>query len=147
MNIPGLDLFDRLPLAVRHAIDQRCGVFESAWQAGRPVSVESILASASPAERPALLTELILLDIEYRTAQHDPPQLAEYLARFPDDASLVARLLDCSKHFLIRNPKRSCSARISPCSRRHSRNSPAMSSKRNSDAAGWGSSIARSTEH
>jgi len=98
MNIPGLDLFDRLPLAVRHAIDQRCGVFESAWQAGRPVSVESILASASPAERPALLTELILLDIEYRTAQHDPPQLAEYLARFPDDASLVARLLEAFPH-------------------------------------------------
>jgi eukaryotic-like serine/threonine-protein kinase len=75
---------DRLGLASQ-ALRQEavCHRFESAWRAGRRPTIEDQLAGVPEAERPALLRELILIEVELRQAAGESPTPEEYERRFP----------------------------------------------------------------
>jgi tetratricopeptide (TPR) repeat protein len=63
--------------------DQECDRYEAAWIAGQRPRIEDHLAAVSEAEQPALLCELILLEIDYRHLAGERPHADEFLARFP----------------------------------------------------------------
>jgi RNA polymerase sigma factor (sigma-70 family) len=70
-------------------IDRACDRFEAAWKAGAGPRIEDYLGDAADLERAALLEQLLLLDLDYRTRQGQTPDVAEYCARFPDLAAQV----------------------------------------------------------
>src|SRR5262249_56891412 len=57
---------DSLSLSAERRLDGVCLRFEAAWQAGRRPDIESLLNDVPPGDRPALLRELIALDLVYR---------------------------------------------------------------------------------
>jgi WD40 repeat protein/tRNA A-37 threonylcarbamoyl transferase component Bud32 len=69
------------------AIDVACTRFEAAWLAvpngGLRPGIEDHLGAVAEAERPALLAELILLDLYYRLRAGEPPRPEDYQGRFP----------------------------------------------------------------
>jgi serine/threonine protein kinase len=76
-----------LPLSVARVLDRICDRFEQAWQAAaagaaRP-RLEDYVAEVAEELRPALLRELIPLEIEYRRDQGEEPSAGEYQRRFP----------------------------------------------------------------
>jgi WD40 repeat protein/serine/threonine protein kinase len=83
MNSPqssgGPDLSETL---MRRA-DQECDRFEAAWKAEERPRIEDHLAAVPEPERPALLAELVLLEIDYRRLAGEHPQADEFLERFP----------------------------------------------------------------
>lgn len=96
---------EKLPVAALERIDDICIVFENAWRRGESPSIEATLAQAqsgdkhateSPAERAALLAELITLDIDYRVRQNEQPDAEEYRERFPDDLKLIQNAFDAT---------------------------------------------------
>jgi hypothetical protein len=70
-------------------LDDVCDRFEAAWKAGGDVRIEDYLGTASEPLRSALLRELLLVDLEYRTETGERPDSGEYKARFPWDAKLI----------------------------------------------------------
>ncbi len=74
--------------------DAACDRFEAAWRAGQRPRLEEYLAAVPEPQRPALLRELLLLEIDYRRLAGERPTPEEYLARFPtlDPAWLTAAL-------------------------------------------------------
>ena len=78
------------------AIDAACYRFEKAWQAvaaGRPrPPIADYLAAVAEAERPALLRELVLLDVHYRVGAGEQPCPEDYRGPFPSlDERWLAR--------------------------------------------------------
>lgn len=65
-------------------VNRLCNQFEARWQRGEKTAVESILVNVNPGNRLAALTELIPLEIEYRSLTGQPLSLDEYKTRFPD---------------------------------------------------------------
>jgi serine/threonine-protein kinase len=65
-------------------LDQVCNQFEQAWREGPRPCIEDFLAGLQPAQRSALLRELILLDIYYRREHGEMPRVEDYGQRFPD---------------------------------------------------------------
>ncbi len=80
------------PSAARHdpsadidwQIDQVCNRFEAGCKAGPPPPIEPLLTGWPSAERPALLRELIQLDVYYRGKQGQTSLAADYQTRFPE---------------------------------------------------------------
>jgi serine/threonine-protein kinase len=74
--------------------DAACDRFEAAWRAGQRPRIEDHLAAVPEPERPALLRELILLEVDYRRLAGERPRAEEYLERFPvlDGISFAVRL-------------------------------------------------------
>jgi serine/threonine-protein kinase len=71
--------------------DQVCDRFEAAWQAGTRPCIEDYLAAIPQAQRPGLLRELILLEVDYRRLAGEQPRAEEFLARFPTlDSAWIA---------------------------------------------------------
>lgn len=70
-------------------IDRLCDEFESAFNAGQRPQIDAYVKRALEGERPSLLTALVDLERELRTAAGERPQLDEYRARFPESASLI----------------------------------------------------------
>jgi WD40 repeat protein/predicted Ser/Thr protein kinase len=90
-SIPGIDGL-AAPL-LRHA-EGVCRRFEAAWKAGGRPRIEDHLEEAPESERPALLRELVEVDLEYRQRAGEAPRGDEYRARFPDlDATWLAGAL------------------------------------------------------
>src|SRR5262245_5993659 len=81
--------FDGLPLAVRYSLDKLCTRFEGAWRSGQPPALESCLEQAAPAHQPALMAELLALEIEYRRRLGESPTQEAYLARFPHLGAVI----------------------------------------------------------
>jgi WD40 repeat protein len=73
-----------LPPELGLQVNVVCDRFESAWRQGRPPRLEDYLSDFPEPGRPALLRELILLDIEYQRRQGETPTPQEYQQRFPD---------------------------------------------------------------
>jgi tetratricopeptide (TPR) repeat protein len=63
--------------------DRECDRFEAAWRVGQRPRLEDHLAAVPEPERPALLRELLPLEIDYRRLAGERPAAEEYLARFP----------------------------------------------------------------
>ncbi len=80
------------PLALRRLIDIRCDQFEAAWAAGKLHRIEEIISEVPSEARGALLEELLHLELEFRWAAGQRPPLDEYLGRFPEEHSIVAKV-------------------------------------------------------
>jgi WD40 repeat protein/serine/threonine protein kinase len=92
---------ESLPLSVQLRIDAVCGRFEEAWKAvvvgGARPAIEAYLAGVAEPEHPALLRELLLLEMDYRKRLGEQPTREEYRSRFPEHRELLETLLD-EKH-------------------------------------------------
>jgi serine/threonine protein kinase/formylglycine-generating enzyme required for sulfatase activity len=71
-------------------VDQVCDQFEGSWKAGQRPKIEEYLASAAEPERPALLHELLSVELAYRRRSGESPTFEEYRQRFPSHVELVA---------------------------------------------------------
>ncbi|QDU23736.1 WD40 repeat domain-containing serine/threonine protein kinase [Urbifossiella limnaea] len=80
---------DTLPAALLVLVEQLCDRFEDARRADKPVDLAALLLEAPEAARPALLRELLHLDLAYRPGGDRAAARAEYLARFPDYPAVV----------------------------------------------------------
>src|SRR5262249_39673260 len=68
--------------------------FESACRSGSLPSVSAYLETISPEERPALLRELIQLELEYKMRAGNAVRVGHYLARYPELAEDRQAVLD-----------------------------------------------------
>jgi serine/threonine-protein kinase len=102
----GRDLLG-LPATLTPRADQECDRFEAAWKAGRRPRLEEHLAAVPEPDRPALLRELLLLEVDYRRLTGEQPAAEEFLARFPglDRAWLVSVLSGTASPVLRPGPK------------------------------------------
>src|SRR4051812_17931123 len=73
-----------LPLSLEERVDAVCLRYEQAWKAGGRPRPEDFLGGAAGPERPALLRELIALEVEYRRRLGEDPRPEEYRGRFPE---------------------------------------------------------------
>ena len=60
-----------------------CEEFECRWRGGDRARIEDLLGRVEHGDRPALLEELLILEIELRRAGGEDPSLSEYHSRFP----------------------------------------------------------------
>jgi eukaryotic-like serine/threonine-protein kinase len=88
-----LQAIKALPLDVVRRLDPVCDRFEGTWLAGPP-RIEDYLKEVVEADRPALLRELLLLDLEYRTRAGNRPSAQEYHQRFPDSGTLIETVFE-----------------------------------------------------
>jgi serine/threonine protein kinase len=79
------------PTAIER-IDEVCDRFEAAWRAGQWPRIEDSLGEAQWPERPALLGELLVLDLAYRRRRGEQPAPEEYRLRFPEHSELIRRV-------------------------------------------------------
>src|SRR5580704_15324291 len=63
-------------------LDQACDRFEAALRAGQQPRIEDYVDQVAPAERPALLKQLVTLEACYRRLRGELPTPEEYRARF-----------------------------------------------------------------
>ncbi|WP_439625012.1 protein kinase domain-containing protein [Gemmata sp.] len=84
------------PASQTRSIDRACDAFEAAWRAGGRPRVEDFLPPGPPA--PALLIELISLDVDYRRLAGEAPSPDDYAPHFvgldpgPLSAALASRV-------------------------------------------------------
>jgi hypothetical protein len=76
-------------LSLAWRVDAACLRFEAAWTAGARPRIEDFLSTAPAPERPALLRELLRLELEYRHREGEGALPQEYRTRFPEHAALV----------------------------------------------------------
>jgi serine/threonine-protein kinase len=86
-----------LPLTLAGRIDRACDRFEADWRAGRRPELEAYLAGAPEPDRPVLLRELLLLELEFRRNQGERPAPGEYRARFPRQERLIASAFEAAR--------------------------------------------------
>ncbi len=87
-DAPAVTATTRLP-AESGPFAQVASMCEAFTQARGGQSIERLLAQAGEAARPALLRNLLVLEVERRRAAGERPRLEEYLGRFPDSDALV----------------------------------------------------------
>lgn len=75
-------------------LDAICVQFEQAWRQGQQPQMESFVEGLAGAERSQLLPQLLLLELEYLEQSQSAPEIDGYLARFPDDRSLIISAFD-----------------------------------------------------
>src|SRR5262245_7243866 len=76
-------------LSDERRIDALCDRFEAEWRTQGQPSLESYLATAAEPLRPALLRELLRLELDYRTRCGDRPSAEEYRLRLPEHATVI----------------------------------------------------------
>lgn len=81
---------DPIGLTLARRIDAICDRFEQDWKAGSRPQIEHYLSQAQGQERAGLLQALLCLELELREWQEPRPEPADYQARFPDAARVVA---------------------------------------------------------
>jgi hypothetical protein len=84
---------DPLTLEAARWADQLCDRYETAWHAGDPLTIETLLSEAPPEAHAAAFAELLLLDLELRSRRGEEPDEAEYRHRFPQYGSLIGRIM------------------------------------------------------
>jgi WD40 repeat protein len=77
------------PLSLLQRVDEVSDRFEDAWEAGQQPRIEEYLAEIPEPGRPALLRELLALELRYRRREGETPAPAEYQRRFPGHAGVV----------------------------------------------------------
>ena len=84
----------KLPIAALERIDDLCTEFERRWQENNPGSIESFLSgNLSEDERDLLLSELLVLEIDYRRRIGQKPEFDEYAGRFPNRDTTLRKAL------------------------------------------------------
>ncbi|HZW35078.1 MAG TPA: hypothetical protein VFF52_30420 [Isosphaeraceae bacterium] len=81
---------DSLSASQAEEVDRICIRFERAWRDGQRPRIEAVLAEAPAAARPALLRELLAVELELRRREGESPTLREYAERFSGEDALVA---------------------------------------------------------
>lgn len=81
-------------LALMKQVDSVCQDFENAWRSQQPIPIHALLEGWPEDHRPALLAELIPLEVELRLAAGESPDRREYLERFPGQDEAVAAAFD-----------------------------------------------------
>jgi WD40 repeat protein/serine/threonine protein kinase len=76
--------WDRLEGIIR-----ACDRYEDVWQAGQWPRIEDYLGEVPDLERPMLLRELLMLELELRRGRGERPTAEEYRARFPGQSDLI----------------------------------------------------------
>jgi uncharacterized protein (TIGR03067 family) len=76
-----------------HKIDRVVMAFEQAWRSGKPPAIDDYLHHAGE-ERPALLRELVLVDLERRLKAGETARVEAYLQRFEALAAEPPCMLD-----------------------------------------------------
>jgi serine/threonine protein kinase len=89
MSDASLDKLETASLLAQRRVDALCLGFEEAWKTGHAPCLEGYLTDAVPADRAALLRELLALELAYRGRQSDRPQLDDYQHRFPEYAAVI----------------------------------------------------------
>jgi WD40 repeat protein/serine/threonine protein kinase len=82
-----------LPLPLARQLDQVCDRFEGAWAAGGVPRIEEHLGQLPDPGRPALLRELLRIELEQRCRRGERPGPDDYATRFPGERALVEALL------------------------------------------------------
>lgn len=84
-----------LPLDMAQRIDAACDRFEAELRQNKRASIEAFLHEAPAADRPHLLRELIILEIDFRYQQGESFQANEYKQRFEGiDVDWLASSID-----------------------------------------------------
>lgn len=80
----------KLPIAALERIDDLCAEFERRWQSQQPQSIESAISGGLPEdEQELLLSELLVLEVDYRRRKGESPTVEDYLDRFPANARTI----------------------------------------------------------
>ncbi len=74
-------------LADLQQVDAVCDRFEMAWRSGRRPDLAEYLAEVPAKARPQLFRDLLSLDMEYRRALGEQPDVRAYAERFPQFAA------------------------------------------------------------
>ena len=82
--------------ALARRVDAACDGFESAWRSGRRPRIEDVLGDFPEAARPALLRELLVLELTYRRLAGEVPDPDEFRRRFPDRPAEVLEALEAA---------------------------------------------------
>src|SRR5262249_62432216 len=69
---------ESLPSALALLFERLVSGFKAAWLAGQAPVIDPLLRGAPEALRPALLRELIRLDVHYRRGAGEAPRLLDY---------------------------------------------------------------------
>ncbi len=80
---------DSLSVEQQQRIDQICLAFEDRWIAGKAPLIEPYAQQVDSLTRPALLRELLMVELEHRRAMGQIPQQSKYAKRFPKFESIV----------------------------------------------------------
>jgi serine/threonine-protein kinase len=86
-----------IPTADWTWINDAADRFEQEWNDGLSPRIEDYLAEADEKHRPALLEELLRVEIELRGEAGEEPTVGEYCSRFPDHARIVDLVFEASK--------------------------------------------------
>jgi serine/threonine-protein kinase len=89
MSAPSQSGSAALTLSLERQVNDVCDRFEAAWQAGARPRLEDYLADCPEPARPALLAELLPLELAYLRGAGEAPAAAEYRARFPGHDALI----------------------------------------------------------
>jgi serine/threonine-protein kinase len=84
----------KMPPAQLRRVIVACERYEGDWHAGRRPRIEQFLADDPGPDRPALLRELLALELELRRDAGEQPGPQEYRARFPEHGAAVADAFD-----------------------------------------------------
>ena len=80
----------KLSIAALERIDDLCADFERRWQSNQPQTIESAISvDLSEDERELLLSELLVLEIDYRRRNGESPAVEEYAERFPENTTNI----------------------------------------------------------
>ena len=79
-------------LLIRNRIDELCDLFETDWNRGKISQISQLLNEIDPSHRIALLTELILVDVELSKVIGQPRSKEYYLKQFSAFAPAIASL-------------------------------------------------------
>ena len=90
MGENALSSFCSLDILRHH--DAHCLDFEREWQAGKRPKLEDYLAR-EPEGRPALVRELLLVELEYRRRAGETPAVDDYVPRLPRHREIVEHVL------------------------------------------------------
>jgi serine/threonine protein kinase len=98
-----------LPLEVARRLDPICDRFEDDWLAGHHPQLEQFLDLAPQADRPALLGELLALELDYRRRSGEHAEAEDYRRRFPGydeiiEAAFAALTVPAGGFSATRNP-------------------------------------------
>jgi serine/threonine-protein kinase len=78
-----------LPTGLAGRLNPVCDRFEELLLAGQGPRVEDFLPSVEEQDRPALLRELLALELHYRGRQGTPVSAEDYRRRLPGYASVI----------------------------------------------------------
>ena len=78
-----------LPLSQIERLVATCDRFEAAWRAGQRPRVEDYLGDLPDPDRPALLRELLALELVYRRLSGEVLEEEEFRRRFPGHDAVV----------------------------------------------------------